>query len=86
MHALTWSEAVVDSMVVTTDLLTKSTMEVARKKEATVSEENTMMTHTAFGGEQYSRLLFRVSCSNTVGKLMILCHLSSKKNNKVCVY
>ena len=34
-------------MVVTTDLLTKSTMEVARKKDATVSEENTMTTHTA---------------------------------------
>ena len=34
-------------MVVTTDLLTKSTMDVARKKDATVSEENTMTTHTA---------------------------------------
>ena len=43
----TWSEAVVDSMVVTTDLLTKSEMEVPRKKEATVSEEKTMTTHTA---------------------------------------
>ena len=34
-------------MVVTTELLRKSTMEVARKKEATVSEENTMITHAA---------------------------------------
>ena len=36
-------------MVVTTERLTKSEMEVPRKKEATVSEENTMMTHTACG-------------------------------------
>ena len=36
-------------MVVTTELLRKSTMEVPRKKEATVSEENTMTTHTACG-------------------------------------
>ena len=43
----TCSETVVDSMVVTTELLRKSTMEVPRKKEATVSEENTMITHTA---------------------------------------
>ena len=36
-------------MVVTTELLRKSTMEVPRKKEATVSEENTMTTHAAYG-------------------------------------
>ena len=35
-------------MVVTTDLLTKSTIDVPRKKEATVSDENTMITHTAY--------------------------------------
>ena len=45
----TCSETVVDSMVVTTELLRKSTMEVPRKKEATVSEENTMTTHAACG-------------------------------------
>ena len=47
-----------DPMVVTTDLLTKSTMEVARKKEATVSEENTMTTHTAFGGRMVLEVTF----------------------------
>ena len=36
-------------MVVTTELLRKSTMEVPRKKEATVSEEITMITHAACG-------------------------------------
>ena len=36
-------------MVVTTELLRKSMMEVPRKKEATVSEENTMTTHAACG-------------------------------------
>ena len=75
-----------DPMVVTTDLLTKSTMEVARKKEATVSEENTMTTHTAFGGERYSILLFRVSCSKFSWKVNDSLSFSSRKITKcVCI-
>ena len=60
VFSCTCKEAVVDSMVVTTDLLTKSTMVVVRKKVATVSEENTMMTHTALEGNG-NRVLFFVS-------------------------